>query len=149
MFERMLAAWPDAVRPRLIDYHLKNWGRTLNETANLQTEVLGEMRGGGALPDAPMIVLTAMGLDPFMAAFSPEPYLRDLNARKKVFYDAFAASTPRGENRLVENAGHSTLHTDRPDAVVKAILDVVEAARAAGAYVAAPSAIRRSISLAS
>jgi hypothetical protein len=70
-----------------------------------------------------------MGIDPFMAPFMPEPYLRDLNARKLVFYTDLARSVPRGENRLLEDAGHSTLHTDRPDAVIQAIGDLIEAAR--------------------
>jgi pimeloyl-ACP methyl ester carboxylesterase len=129
MFERMLAAWPDALRGTLVDYHVRNWRKTLAEAKNLQTEVLDEIRLGGPLPDAPLIVLTAMGIDPFMAPYMPEPYLRLLNQRKRDMYDAFARSVPRGENRLVPNAGHSTLHTDRPDAVVQAIRDVVERAR--------------------
>ena len=128
MFERMLAAWPEAVRGRLIDYHLRNWRKSLREAKNLQTEVLDEIREGGPMPDAPVIVLTAMGIDPFMAAFSPEPYLREINTHKQAFYSRFAESVPSGENRLLGNAGHSTLHTDRPDAVVDAVRDLIERA---------------------
>ena len=80
-----------------------------------------------------MIVLTATGLDPFMAVMSTPAYQRDLIARKTKFYDALAASVPRGENRLTPNAGHSTLHTDRPDAVVQAIADAVAMAAQARA----------------
>lgn len=124
MFERMLAAWPDGLRQTLIAYHLGAWRKSLQEARNLQSEVFAEIAGGGALPDIPVIVLTAMGIDPFQAVFLPEPYLRELNARKRVFYDDFAASVRRGENRLVD-AGHSTLHTDRPDAVLAAIHDLL------------------------
>jgi hypothetical protein len=131
MFERMFAAWPYAVRERLVDYHVRSWRKSLMEAKNLQSEILDEIRLGGPMPDAPLIVLTAMGIDPFMAPFMPEPYLRELNRRKAAFYTAFAASTPRGENRLLEDAGHSTLHTDRPDAVIGAIGDLVAAARGA------------------
>jgi pimeloyl-ACP methyl ester carboxylesterase len=129
MFERMLAGWPDGLRQRLIDYHLRHWGRSLQEAKNLRSDVLAEIRDGGAMPDAPLIVLTAMGIDPFQAALVSTPYLRELNLRKLAFYQAFAASLPLGENRVIEDAGHSTLHTDRPDAVVAAIRAVVEAAR--------------------
>jgi pimeloyl-ACP methyl ester carboxylesterase len=127
MFEAMFARWPDAERGRLVDYHLRSWRKSLQEARNLRTEVLDEVRLGGALPDTPLIVLTAMGLDPFMAAFSPERYLRETNNRKQVFYSDFAGSVPRGENRLLLDAGHSTLHTDRPDAVVEAIRDLISA----------------------
>jgi pimeloyl-ACP methyl ester carboxylesterase len=125
MFERMFAAWPDAVRRPLVDYHVGAWRKSLLEAGNLQPEILDEIRTGGDLPDAPLIVLAAMGLDPFMAAFAPEPYLRDLNACKSAFYAAFAQTVRRGENRLLDDAGHSTLHTDRPDAVVVAIRELV------------------------
>ena len=77
------------------------------------------------IPDVPLIVLTAMGLDPFMAAFMPEPFLREVNEGKRVMYTALAESVPRGENRVLENAGHTTIHTDRPDAVVQAIRDLL------------------------
>jgi pimeloyl-ACP methyl ester carboxylesterase len=124
MFERMLASWPDGLRQTLIAYHLGAWRKSLQEARDLESEVFAEIASGGALPDIPLIVLTAMGIDPFQAVFLPEPYLRDLNARKRVFYDDFAASARRGENRLVD-AGHSTLHTDRPDAVLAAIRDMI------------------------
>lgn len=128
-FEAMYARWPDAaVRERLVDYHLRSWRKSLQEAKNLQPEVLDEIRDGGPLPDAPLIVLTAMGIDPFMAPFMAESYLRELNDCKQAFYGDLAGSVPRGENRLLTNAGHSTLHTDRPDAVIRAIHDLIQAA---------------------
>jgi len=129
MFEAMFAQWPNGVRQTLVDYHVRSWRKSLAEAKNLQTEILEEIRLGGPMPDAPLIVLTAMGIDPFMAPFMPEPYLRDINLRKQVFYTNFARSVRRGENRSLEDAGHSTIHTDRPDAVIKAIRDLVETAK--------------------
>jgi pimeloyl-ACP methyl ester carboxylesterase len=125
LFSRMYAGWPDATRELLLDYHLRNWRSTLNETANLRREVLPEIAAGGAATTQPTIVLTAMGIDPFQAAFMDAAYLRRLNEVKAVFYSEFAARAPRGENRLVQNAGHSTLHTDRPVAVIEAIRDLI------------------------
>ena len=81
-FEAMLAAWPDGLRQTLIEYHLRAWRKTLDEARNLQGEVLDEIAKGGPLPDVPLIVLTAMGIDPFQAAFMPETELRALNALK-------------------------------------------------------------------
>jgi pimeloyl-ACP methyl ester carboxylesterase len=141
MFERMFAGFPQVERRQLIDYHLMAWRRTLQETKTLYGEILPEIRDGGGLPDAPTIVLAAMGLDPFMTAFSSQAYLRDVNARKWPAYSAFAASVPRGEARALPDAGHSTIHTDRPDAVILAIDDLL--ARARRPQVAAPPELDR------
>jgi pimeloyl-ACP methyl ester carboxylesterase len=124
-FEVMLRAWPEGLRQTLIAYHLAAWRKTLEEARNLQGEVLGEIGRGGSLPDVPLIVLTAMGIDPFQAAFMPEAQLRDLNALKALLYEAFARSVPRGESRKLLDAGHSTIHTDRPDAIVLALRDIL------------------------
>jgi pimeloyl-ACP methyl ester carboxylesterase len=130
-FEAMLRAWPDGLRQTLIDYHLAAWRKTLDEARNLQSEILGEIGRGGPLPDVPLIVLTAMGIDPFQAAFMPEEELRALNGLKAPVYEAFARSVPHGENRALADAGHSTLHTDRPYAVVQAVHDILAAAHRA------------------
>ena len=127
-FEAMLQGWPEGLRQTLIEYHLAAWRKTLDEARNLQSKVLGEIGRGGRLPDVPLIVLTAMGLDPFQAAFMPEAQLRALNARKAPIYQALAHSVPRGENRSLTDAGHSTIHTDRPDAVVQALQEILAAA---------------------
>jgi pimeloyl-ACP methyl ester carboxylesterase len=142
-FEAMLAAWPDGLRQTLIEYHLRAWRRSLDEARTLRSEVLSEIASGGPLPDVPLIVLTAMGVDPFQAAFMPEAELRELNALKEPIYKAFASSVPRGENRSLADAGHSTLHTDRPDAVVQALTDIVIAARRCGLIRLAPARPRR------
>ncbi|GLX04133.1 hypothetical protein Misp03_10600 [Microbispora sp. NBRC 16548] len=47
------------------------------------------------------------------------------NDGKTRLYNEFAASVPRGENRIVEDAGHVTLPFRRPEAVVQAIRDVL------------------------
>ncbi len=77
-----------------------------------------------------MIVLAAMGIDPFMAALMPEAQLHELNSRKAALYRPLAESVPRGEYREVAGAGHSTLHTDRPDAVIQALGDLLDQATA-------------------
>ncbi len=130
-FERMFAQWPEAIRERLIEYHLRSLRKSLEEwparsRRDPESELVNEIRHGGGLPDVPLIVLTAMGLDPFMAAFMPEPFLREINEGKRVMYTALAGSVPRGENRMIDNAGHTTIHTDRPDAVVQAIRDLLD-----------------------
>jgi pimeloyl-ACP methyl ester carboxylesterase len=128
MFEQMLAGWPEPVRGPLIDYHLTALRKTLQEQKNLNTEVVAEIRDGGDMPDVPVIVLAAMGIDPFQAVFIPQAQLRELNSHKAAIYSPLTASVPRGEYRPVQEAGHSTLHTDRPDAVVHAIRDLLDRA---------------------
>ncbi len=64
-----------------------------------------------------------------MAAIMPESYLRKDAAGKRVLYRVLAESVPRGEYREVENAGHDTIHTDRPDVVVRAIRDLIDRIR--------------------
>jgi pimeloyl-ACP methyl ester carboxylesterase len=136
MFETMFVAWPEREREILVDYHGRSWRKSLLEARNLQNEVLEEIRDGGEMPDVPLIVLTAMGIDPFMAPFMDGAYLREINLRKQAFYTAFADSVPRGENRLLDDAGHSTIHTDRPDAVVRAIRDLLDQRSAADRLIA-------------
>jgi hypothetical protein len=129
MFERMLKQWPDPLRQLLVEYHLRSWRKSLQEGKNLRDEVFDELRSGENISDTPLIVLTAMGIDPFMAAFAPEPYLRKANAGKLRLYTALANSVAHGENRVLDDAGHSTIHTDHPDAVAAAIRALVEKAR--------------------
>jgi len=133
LFGRMFASWPQEVREPLIDWHLRSLTKTLQELPASQrtgkSSFSTELRNGGNLLDVPLIVLCALGIDPFMAAIMPESYLRKMNDGQRVLYTALAASVPRGEYREVENAGHDTIHTDRPDAVVRAIRDLVDRTR--------------------
>ena len=76
-----------------------------------------------------LIVLAALGIDSSMKLIISESYLRKMNSGKRVVYTALAESVPRGEYRAVENAGHSTIHTDRPDTVVQAIRDLLDIAQ--------------------
>ena len=91
-----------------------------------QNELYDEIRGGGDMPHVPLLVLIAMGIDEFQTAFMPESYLREMNEANLVLYTAFAKTVPRGKHRVIENAGHVTMHTDRPDAVVQAIRDLLD-----------------------
>ena len=125
LFERMFAEWPDSIRERLIECHIRLWRVGLREVKN-QNQLYDEVRGGGDMPDVPLLVLIAMGIDQFQTAFMPESYLREMNDAKRILYTTLAESVPRGEHRVVENAGHVTIHTDRPDAVVQAIRDLLD-----------------------
>jgi pimeloyl-ACP methyl ester carboxylesterase len=131
MFARQFAQWPVSLRGPLIDYHLKALRNTMKERKNLFTEVEPEVRDGGGLPDVPVLVLAAMGIDPFQAVILPAAQLYELHQQKAGLYAPLVNSVPHGEYREVEGAGHDTLWTDRPDAVVQAIGDLLGQIRTA------------------
>jgi pimeloyl-ACP methyl ester carboxylesterase len=129
LFEHMFRKWPDSIREPLIDYHLRTLMKTFMERKNLNS-VYEEVREGEDIPDIPLIVYTAMGIDPFMTPITSKSFLREttdpFNTIKNTIYTKLANSVPRGEHRILKNAGHSTIHTDCPDKVFEAILDLLE-----------------------
>ncbi len=132
-YVRMFASWPEEVREPLIDWHLKSLRKTFQEFPASDRTGKGrlstELRAGGATPDVPLLVLCGLGIDPFYAAIMPESYLRKMNDGQRILYRALAASAPRGEYREVEQAGHDTMHTDQPEAVLRAIQDLIDRIR--------------------
>lgn len=130
LFDRMFADWPDSIRQPLIEYHLRTLSKTITERKNLNSEIYGEIRTGGEMPDIQLIVYTAMGIDPFMTPLASSSFLRDtldsFNAVKNEIYAKLAKSVPRGEHRLLHHAGHTTIHTDCPDEVTAAILNLLD-----------------------
>jgi len=129
LFGEMFANWPDSLREPLIEYHLRTLSRTMAERKNLNTELYDEVRQGGDMPDIPLIVVTATGIDPFMIPLTSPSFLREtmdpFNQVKKTIYTKLANSVPRGEHRIFQNAGHTTIHTDCPDEVVDAIWNLL------------------------
>lgn len=130
LFDQMFALWPDSIRDSLIEYHLKTLSKTITERKNLNKELYDEVRKGGDMPDIPLIVFTAMGIDPFMTPITSKSFLREtidpFNHVKNTIYTKLANSVPRGEHRLLKNAGHTTIHTDCPDEVLEAICDLLD-----------------------
>ena len=132
LFARELAAWPDTVREPLAAQHVSMaWLRNgLQEAANID-QLYDEMRQAGPMPDVPLIILCSMGIDDFKKAVlmgESDALLQAEIDGKRRLYDAFAASVPHGENRLVD-AGHVTLHMRRGGDVARAIRDLLPAAR--------------------
>lgn len=130
LYDRMFAEWPESLREPLIEYHLRTLTKTFTERKNLNREVYNEVRKGGGMPDVPLIVFTAMGIDPFMTPITSKSFLREttdpFNNIKNTIYTKLANSVPRGEHRILKNAGHSTIHTDCPDEVVEAIFNLLD-----------------------
>ncbi|WP_433511846.1 alpha/beta fold hydrolase [Nonomuraea sp. CA-143628] len=130
LFAQVLADWPAATRELLVERHVSpEWiGIGAQEAAN-RYQLHDEVRGAGPLPDVPLIVLTATGIDAFKEAVSqgtPESLLREEIDGKRRLYDALAASVSHGENRLVDDVGHVSIVFRRPDAVFQAIRDLLD-----------------------
>jgi len=62
---------------------------------------------------------------PGLSQGTPESLLREEIDGKRRLYTALAGSVPRGEIRLIDGAGHVTMHLRRPDAVLQAIQDLL------------------------
>ncbi|WP_222709578.1 alpha/beta fold hydrolase [Microbispora sp. CSR-4] len=126
-YARLYAEWPAPVREALIGHHLASWRTSLRETENFETEVYDELRAGGPLPDVPLIVLTAGGVNPYWAKFLPEEVMREAHDGVRALHAAMARSVPRGRQRVVDGASHQYLHVERADEVLRAIRDLMTA----------------------
>ena len=127
---RLFAPWPDDVREALIEHHVTAaWRAGLEEDRNLYDEVAGELRRATELPDVPLIVLTALGPDDTQIALWGPEVSRTINDAKAALHAELAASVPRGEQRILDNAGHGWLHEQRQDDVVAAIAEILRTVR--------------------
>jgi len=129
LFGVEMADWPEEIRVPLIERHVsKEWLRVGLQEAKNVGQLNDELRRTGTMPDVPLIILTATGIDPFKQAVSggmSEALLREEIEGKRRLYTALAESVSQGENRLVDGVGHVTLHLRRPDAVAQAIQDLL------------------------
>jgi pimeloyl-ACP methyl ester carboxylesterase len=129
LFGAEMTDWPEDIRDPLIERHVSpEWLRVGFQEAKNLGQLNDELRRTGKMPDVPLIILTAMGIDPFKRAVSggtPEALLREEIEGKRRLYTALAESVSQGENRLVDDVGHVTLHLRRPDAVQQAIQDLL------------------------
>ncbi|MGW5641758.1 alpha/beta fold hydrolase [Saccharopolyspora sp. NPDC003752] len=129
LFAQMMADWPEEIRDSLIERHVSpEWIMDGYELVPYRDRFLDEMRQAGPLPDVPLIVLTATDIDDFKKAVlvgESEALLGEEIDGKRRLHDALAASVRRGENRLVDGAGHASIHWRRPDAVLQAIRDLL------------------------
>jgi pimeloyl-ACP methyl ester carboxylesterase len=129
LFEQEMTDWPEEISKVLVERHVSlAWLRAgLQEATNVE-QLYDEVRHAGQMPDVQLIILTSMGIDPFKAAVSqgtPESLLREEIEGKRRLYTTWAHSL-HGENRLIEDVGHVTLHFRRPDAVMQAIRDLFD-----------------------
>jgi pimeloyl-ACP methyl ester carboxylesterase len=131
MYRRMFTGWPEPIRQQLIDRHLSPewWQAGVRERSNL-AELADELSRGGDLPDVPLIALTPLGIDPGMRLLMSGKALREMTEGKRRLCAALADSVTRGEQRVLDDARHSTITTDHPEAVIQAIHDLLDEVRA-------------------
>lgn len=133
LFAHEMADWPEEIREPLIDRHVSlGWLRVSMQEAKNIDQLYDEVRHAGPMPDVPLIVLSSMAIDSFKRAVSqgmPDSLLREEIEGKRRLYTALAESVSHGENRLIEGAGHVTIHFRRPDAVLEAIQDLLGTCR--------------------
>ncbi|WP_438296147.1 hypothetical protein [Streptomyces sp. HUAS TT7] len=126
---QMMTDWPPEIREPLIDRHVSpGWIMDGYKVLPHRSRFLDEMRHAGPLPDVSLILLTAMDIDDFKKAVligETERQPRQEISDKRRLYTDLAASVPHGENRLVEEAGHASIHWRRPDAVLQAVKDLL------------------------
>jgi pimeloyl-ACP methyl ester carboxylesterase len=127
LFEEKFRTWPDPVREALVARHLTGWRAGFLEGKNME-EVCEELRRGGATPEVPLTVMTAMAVDPAQRAFMPDAVQREVNAGKRTLNALLAGSVPGGRHLAVEDASHAWITMDREDAVLEAIAELLHRA---------------------
>jgi len=129
LFAQEVADWPEDIGALLIERHVsQEWLRVGFQEAKNVDQLYDEVRHAGPMPDVPLIVLCSMGIDNFKRAVSAgtqESLLTEEIEGKRRLYTAWVNSVPRGEIRLIGDAGHATIHLRRPDAVLQAIQDLL------------------------
>lgn len=128
LFAKETADWPEEIREPLIDYHVSLEGLKVGAREGSNLDLLNDELRQVGMPDVPLIVLTATGIDAFKEAVSqgtPASLLHEEIEGKRRLYTALAESVSHGENRLIEDAGHVTIAFRRPDAVLQAIRDLL------------------------
>lgn len=126
MHAELYADYPDGLRRQLVETRVRRESLRagIAERANL-IALAAELRSGPGLPDVPLIALSAVGAD------SDQPMPERLRDGRIGMDAAVVRSVSRGEQRVLDDTVHHRLCFDRPDAVVRAIRDVVDrAARA-------------------
>jgi pimeloyl-ACP methyl ester carboxylesterase len=127
LYSRMFTGWPAQVREPLIEGHVTpEWLHVGVQERSNMPQLATELRQGGAVPDVPLIALTALKVDRGQAMLMSKAAMRELMDGKRRLDAALANSVSRGQHHALDGAGHSTITVDRPDAVVQAVRDLLD-----------------------
>ncbi|GLZ81308.1 hypothetical protein Afil01_61150 [Actinorhabdospora filicis] len=126
------ADYPADLRDAVVDYHQsETWVQVGHAERGTMTPLVAELKAGPGFPDVPLIALTPLAVDPNQAALMSEETLQAIHDGKTNLYQALADSVPHGEHRVLTDANHSQLITERADTIIEAIRDIVTQVNAA------------------
>ncbi|WP_405705506.1 alpha/beta hydrolase [Streptomyces xanthophaeus] len=130
MRAELLADYPEHVRQALVDAKASDeWTSSgIAERTGLAS-LAAELLAGPGVPDVPVVALSVLGTDPAQQVLASERTLREMNEGKNRMDAALVSGVSNGEQRIISDTSHHRLCFDRPDAVVQAVRDVVDAAR--------------------
>ncbi|MGW7416705.1 alpha/beta fold hydrolase [Streptomyces sp. NPDC054863] len=134
MYAELLADYPEHMRQALIDGKTsEEWTLSgIGERTGLAA-LAAELQAGPPVPDVPVVALTVVGTDPGQKAMTSERTLQAMHDGRTRLDAALTGSVSHGEQRILSDTAHHRLCFDRPDAVIRAVRDVVDRARAARA----------------
>ncbi len=119
----LLADYPEHIRRTLLEAKTTaEWIRFGIAERSTLTGLAAELKAGPDLPDVPLIALSALGADPSQ----PAETLRAVHEARRRMDAAVARAVSHGEQRILTDTFHHRLCFDRPDAVVRAIRDVLD-----------------------
>ncbi|MGW7174288.1 alpha/beta fold hydrolase [Streptomyces xanthophaeus] len=130
MRAELLADYPEHVRQALVDAKASDeWTSSgIAERTGLAS-LAAELLAGPGIPDVPVVALSVLGTDPAQQVLASERTLREMNEGKDRMDAALVSAVSNGEQRIISDTSHHRLCFDRPDAVVRAVRDVVDRAR--------------------
>ncbi|MEV6523068.1 alpha/beta hydrolase [Longispora sp. NPDC051575] len=132
MVGAMFVDFPAEVREAAVDYHVSDrWIQVGIVERASTTALAAELNAGPGMPDVPVVALTPLGVDPVQASLMSAETLQKVHDGKSRLDANLVGQVTHGEQRVLSDTNHSQLITERADAVVAAIRDVVD--RAAGA----------------
>ncbi|WP_329171887.1 alpha/beta hydrolase [Streptomyces decoyicus] len=132
MSAELLAGYPEHVRQALIEAKVSDeWTDVGIAERSKLAELATELRAGPNIPDVPVVALSVVGTDPGQRALTSERTLQEMHDGRTRLDAALVSGVSHGEQRILSDTVHHRLCFDRPDAVVRAIRDVIDrAARA-------------------
>lgn len=123
MNAELLADYPEQVRTALTEAKESDeWIRVGFAERGGLVDVATELKSGPNIPDVPLIALSVVGADPAL----PETIQRAMHDGRTRMDAALVNSVSHGEQRILTDTFHHRLCFDRPDAVVRAIRDVLD-----------------------